>query len=894
MPPVAGPVASHAVQGGPGVGLVGREQELDRLTAAVERFFTGAGGALFIEGPAGVGKTTLANALIERVLAEVPDAAIARGRCLQAFESGEPYLPFIDAIRDLSDESTSGFVGRSTIAGLFRELAPYWLSVVPLVGNLLSATFATATEVQGRFRRGGAPSREALFVQYLDFVRRLAAEHRVLLFLDDLHWADHSSLALLAYITRGIATLPVAVVGTMRNLAADQDDPALAQTLLELERESLAGRTTLGELDERTLDVLLEGVLEGEVSDGMTRWIFRTAGGNPLFASELARLLIANGGAVNVNGEWHLTDAAEHIDVPRSAEAVIEKRLHRLDADELNLLQYASVDGNEFDSAVLSRVMGKDELELLDALEKLDRQHGLVSSAGEVDLPDGDIASVYRFRHALVQTVLYRQVVGKRRILLHRKAGDVLEQLWSDSADRVAGRLARHFHEGRRPDRAYRYARTAADSAASVFANWEAIEFLRIALASSDQPDMRAPVEERLGDVLRTVGHYEEGIASLHSAIEHASDDADRRRLARKIAVLDRLAGLATPLDLRDRLVALLEKAKEPRERCRLLVELARLPGISGISAYAADAVAIAETLDEPLLLADALERLAVARLFVEGNVELALSDLDRALEVAETINDPVLLAYYHNIAGVARAKLGHYRDALVDFRHALGEAERIGDSNAIGAGCTNLGMVMLRLGTYDDAARMLERAHTIHERRDRGNVVASLFGLAERARLAGDIRIATMLYTRLLERATALKQEHFEAIAHAGIGLCHLGSDRLDDARAAADDVRRTVARRSDFFEDRDIVEVFLARLDAADGRIDEAVDRLEKAAAELRARDVYLWARTELDRVRLIVDTDPAGAATLLDHVTAETAGVQSPPIEAEARTLRTRLAS
>jgi tetratricopeptide (TPR) repeat protein len=872
--------------------FVGRGQELDGLEAAVSRCFAGEGRANFIEGPAGVGKTTLATALMERVLAADPDTAVARGRCVQAFESGEAYLPFIDAIRDLSDDSTGGFVGRSTVAGLFREIAPYWLSVVPLVGNILSATFATATEVQGRFRRVGAPSREALFVQYLDFVRRLAAERRVVLLLDDLHWADHSSLALLAYLTRGIAGLPVAVVGTMRNLASDQDDPALGETVLELERESLATRVTLGELDERTLDNLLEGVLEGEVSDRLTRWIFRTAGGNPLFASELARLLMANGGAVNVAGEWQLTDAAEHIDVPRSAEAVIEKRLQRLDAHELNLLQYASVDGGEFDSAALSRLMAADELEILDTLETLDRQHGLVAAAGEVDLPDGDVASVYRFRHALVHTVLYRQVVGKRRILLHRKAGDVLEELWADSSNRVAGRLARHFHEGRRPDRAYQYARNAAESAAALFANWEAIEFLRMARDSSDEPAKRAPVEERLGDVLQTVGDYVEGIGCLRNAKNLVTSDADRRRLDRKIAVLERLAGLAAPAELRDHLVKLLDDASDALEKCRILVELARLPGIAGTTGYAIEAVRAAEMLGDALLLADALERLAVARLFVEGDVELALHDLDRALDIAASVNDPVLLAYYHNIAGVAHAKLGHYRDALDDFRMALEEAERMGNSNAIGAGCTNLGMVMLRLGSYDEAERMLDRARTIHERRDRGNVVASLFGLAERARLAGDAETATAHYSRLRDRANALQHGHFEAIAHAGVGLCHLMRGSIEEARAAAHAATAVLAGRNDWFEDRDIVEVLFARLDAAEGRVDDAVARLERAATELRPRDVYLWARTELDRARLLASRDTAAASALLERLAHETAGIQSPPIESEAAALRAQV--
>ena len=874
--------------------IVGRHVELDRLAGHLAGCFDGsAGRALFIEGPAGVGKTTLVTALVERVLAARPDVAIARGRCVQSFESGEPYLPFIEALRDLSDESETGLVSRKTVRDLLKELAPYWLQVVPLVGNLLSATFATAAEV-GRLRKGNAPSREALFVQYLEVLSRLTKQSPILLFLDDLHWADHASLALLAYLARGVSKLPVAIIGTLRSLTIEQEDPAIGQALLELEREGLATRVTLAELDGDELDQLMRVEFGGEVADPLLRWIRRTAGGNPLFATELARLLRSSGGAVLANGEWRLTAAGAQIDVPRSAEAVIEKRLQRLAPDELNLLQYASIDGRQFDSLVLSRLLGKDELEVLDALDPLERKHGLVESVGDMILPDGETASAFRFHHALVHTVLNRQVVGKRRILLHRKAGEVLEGLWGEGAETVAGRLAHHFHEGRVPDRAYRYARSAAESAAAVFANWEAIDLLELARKNAADFTAHAWVAERMGDVYGTVGHYAAGV-DCYTSLFDQRDSADQLRLNRKILVLDRKGGLAPAPDLSRRARALLESSDAPAaERCHLLLELTRLPGMADTPGRARDALAIAETLGDPILLADALERLAVSHLFAIGSVEDGFALLERALHIAESVNDPVLLARYHSIAGVARAKAGRYSDAQRDFEEALKSFERIGDPNGIGAICTNLGVVMLRFGLYDQAESMLDRARAIHERRDRSSAVESLFGLAERARLAGESERAIQRYQQLLRYAEELKHWTSEAVAWAGIGLCRLERGELDLAVQASTAVGAALAERDQWFEDRDLIELFLARLDTAMARTPDALDRLRRTAETLRPRDIYLWARLELERGRLLWPTDPVQAASVLDQVAAATAGIQSPPIQSETSALRALLAA
>ncbi len=873
--------------------FVGRQAELDRLEAVIAAAVgQSRGRAVFVEGPAGVGKTTLVMELLARLSSDGRHA-IGRGRCTQSFGGGEPYLPFIEALSDLADESTPGSVQRATVSGLVKELAPYWLGVVPLVGGLLAATFATAAEVQDHMKRSAAPSREALFMQYLDVVRQLAADAPLLLFLDDLHWADNASVGLLGYLSRGIGELPVVIISTMRGLQVEHDDPALIELVLELEREDVATRVRLTEMDSASLDVVLAHELGGEVTVPLRRWVERTAGGNPLFVTELAKLLRQNGGAVEIDGEWHLTDAAESTDVPRSAEAVIERRIQRLGPDELNLLQYASIGGAQFDSVLLARLLDKDELDVLDLLEPLERKHGLIEATGEIDLPNGDSASEYRFRHPLVRTVLYRQVVGKRRILVHRKAGETIESLWADHVDRVAPQLARHFDHGRVRDRACRYALTAADAAAAIFANWEALDLFDIALRNTD-PDGEAHVRERCGDLHDRVGQYARAVEEYRAATGK-TDGATTARLERKSVTVQRKAGLAPAPVLVGQLTELLDRAQDdPVERCHILIELTRLPDASNDAAFSIEAVRIAESLDEPLLLVDALERLAVRYVFIEGRVEAAFEPLRRALEVAFSIQDPVLLARYHAIAGVANAKMGRYRDALDDFGHVLTGFERMGDPNGIAAACHNLGMVMLRVGMFADAEHMLLRARAIHEKRDRASIVQSLFGLAECARLQDEHAAAAERYEDLLEHARHLELWQSEAVARSGLGLCMLALERDTDAAEQAAALLALLEKSGAWFEDRDLAELFLARREFAAGDVGAADARLERAAAAVQPRDVYLWARTVIERAELARRVDETRAAGIVASAADAIERIQSPPLHARLASLRSALAA
>jgi tetratricopeptide (TPR) repeat protein len=873
--------------------FVGRGQEMDRLEREVALAFELATGrSIFIQGPPGAGKTTLATEFVRRIHARLPELRIARGRCLQTFGSADPYLPFVDALRDLSDGGTGGAVRRESLSAMLAELAPYWLQVVPMVGNLLSAGFATAARLRGERAADAAPSREALFVQYLELIRRLAAQGPLLLFLDDLHWADHASVALLSHLARGVATLPVLIIATLRADDAELEKHPITGLIRELERESLGVAVNLGEMDAFSLRELLAAELEGDVSEPLHRWIAETAGGNPLFATELARLLKQSGAAVEVRGEWRLAEGARELELPRSAEAVIETRIQHLDAEEVKLLQYASVQGNDFDSVVLAQLLGQDELEVLDALERIERRYKLVRTCGEQPLPSGDVSTTLRFHHALVQTVLYRQVLGKRRILLHRKAGEILESLHGGRVGEIAGQLAGHFHEGRLPEPAHRYAMLAADAARRAYAHWEAVKYFQIALEHAPDEEEVLRLRERLGDVYCSLGYYDQAESCFREALALSAVDATTRlRLRGKGLEIERKVGREPAPALLQRFRALAgEAASAPEERCWILLRIALIPGAQGVMEMLEEAVSIAESLQHRSLLADALEQLAVARVLA-GDPRLGLEPLTRAFEIGGGESDPSRAGRHYNILGITYSKLGQYRQALQAFEHMLAATERMAYAHGIGAACTNLGCELLKLGEYDRAEEVLQRARVIHERRDRSTLVHSWLNLAKRAHWSGDLPLALERYAQLREYAREFGYWSSEAVAHAGLGLCHLELGAVEEARADARRAAAQLADHDEWFEDREFVEILLAHLQALDGDAPGAAERLGRAAATLIQADLFAWAQVELERVRVTLRFDAARARTLMQEIVAATRGVEF-ALDGEIDSLRERL--
>jgi len=206
--------------------------------------------------------------------------------------------------------------------------------------------------------------------------------------------------------------------------------------------------------------------------------------GHPLFVASLVQFLVERGDIARTNEHWSLARPLSEMDLeaPESVRGMIHKTIYALEEQERRALAYASVEGTEFLSTVVAKLVDVDELELEEQLAHFEKVHRLISTLGEEELPDGSLAIRYRFAHALYQNVLYDELVSKRRILLHRQAGEQLLRHYGKHALRIAPQLAMHFERGRDFARAVEYLVHAGDNATKIYGNSEAAEHYSRAL----------------------------------------------------------------------------------------------------------------------------------------------------------------------------------------------------------------------------------------------------------------------------------------------------------------------------------------------------------------------------------------------------------------------------
>jgi tetratricopeptide (TPR) repeat protein len=375
-----------------------------------------------------------------------------------------------------------------------------------------------------------------------------------------------------------------------------------------------------------------------------------------------------------------------------------------------------------------------------------------------------------------------------------------------------------------------------------------------------------------------SLGYYDQAESCFAEALALAATDAATRlRLRRKELEIERKLGRVPAPVLLQRLRALAEEAADsPEERCWILLRTALIPVAQKVEPMLEEAVAIAESIRHPPLLAEALEQLAVARI-MGGDPQRGLEPLARAFEIGGGGSDPFRAGRYYNVLGITHSKLGQYRQALEAFERMLAAMERMAHAHGVGVACTNLGCELLKLGEYDRAEEVLQRARVIHERRDRASLAQSSFNLAKRAQWSGDLPLALERYARLREYAREFGYWSSEAVAHAGLGLCHLALDDDDEARADARRAAAQLADHDEWFEDREFVEILLAHLQALEGDAPGAAERLGRAAATLLHADLFAWTQVELERVRITLRFDAARAREVLEEVMAATRGVE-----------------
>jgi predicted ATPase len=462
---------------------VGREKERAELWAAFEVVMAGRGMMLCVSGEPGIGKTTLVEDFLTELKAEGAAGAVARGKCSERLAGTEAYLPLLEALDTLLHGQHN-----QSLARVLKLLAPTWYAqLVPLSGeHEESARFLNEISAASQERR----KRE--LGQFLQEVARIGP---VILFFDDLHWADVSTVDILAYLASRFDSLRVLIVTTFR--PADlllAKHPFLA-VKRELEAHAQCREISLEFLSRLDIERYLSLEFpEHQFPSELSKLIHGRTEGNPLFMADLVRYLCDREVLIRVDGRWtqaRTLEAIEH-ELPASVRSMIERKIDRLSKEDRQLLVAASVQGYEFDSAVLSKVLGLDTAEVEEQLEALERVHAFVRLLSEEEFPNRTLTLRYRFVHVLYQNALYASLQPTRKTRLAAAVARALEGYWGEQSANVAGELAVLWEAAREFGRAADYFRLAAQNASRFFAAHEAVALAGRGLAMIQTlPDTR-------------------------------------------------------------------------------------------------------------------------------------------------------------------------------------------------------------------------------------------------------------------------------------------------------------------------------------------------------------------------------------------------------------------
>jgi len=378
-------------------GFIGRQQEMAVLADALDDALSGRGQMVMLAGEPGIGKTRLAQELASR--AESLGAQVLWGWCYE-HAGAPPYWPYVQPIRAYVESADAQQLSSQMGSGgaAIAEIVPELRAKLSDLGQP-----AAAEPEQARFR---------LFDSVATFLKNAAQSQPMLFVVDDLHWADESSLLLLEFLAREIAASPLLILGTYRDVEVTGRHP-LSQTLGNLVRERHFRRVQLGGLTQQEVGEFVEASKGVTLPGDALETIHSRTEGNPLFVNEVVEL---------INPEQITEDRAWADIIPEGVREAIGRRLSRLSETCNQVLRTASVIGREFDFSLLSGL--DSDISADGVLEALDE-------ALEAKVIEALPARLerYQFGHALIQQALYEEMSPIRRVRAHTRVGETLEQL---------------------------------------------------------------------------------------------------------------------------------------------------------------------------------------------------------------------------------------------------------------------------------------------------------------------------------------------------------------------------------------------------------------------------------------------------------------------------------
>ena len=682
--------------------------------------------------------------------------------------------------------------------------------------------FIDSGKYEGRFLVEDSDiKKENLFDNVLLGLKRSSAERPVILFLDDLQWSDHTTLSLLHYLSRNTRDARLVIVGTYRpedlfKIKENESHP-LKTTMQNMSRESLFQEIEVERLSKDDTERVIEDMLDNvDHHENFIEKIHSESGGNPYFIFEMVKLLIDEGHIKAEKDGWVIEEGVEDVQIPSKIYDIVVRRLDRLIKEQKDILECASIIGDEFQSEVLGDITGMNRLKLLRNLNKIEKTHKLIHS----------FEKKYRFDHHLVKDVLYDGMMEELRKEYHKITAETYESLFDPDDIEIKEQMAKHFFKAG-DSRAGRYLIDLGETSKENFSNQDAAGYYQRALECTDDPEIRRMAHQGLGDIYSTIGEFEDAIENYNSARDLTEGKPQKTHIINQLAsVYDKKGDHEQGNSICE---GWLEKIEEDQfikkaelmgtygwnhlilgdyERSeKILTEALSLAVKLGDKKVTAEMEHILGTyfsdVDEPEKAIEHLKSALKKREYIEdqkgmsgtlnnlaivyweiGRLEEALELTERSIEISEMIGSKYNMANSLNNLGLIYYDMSELESSLEYLQKALDLSERIGERRGISRARGNLGYVLREKGDIKKAVEHHKASLKIdQEIGNKPDVCYSLDNLGMSYMYSGELEKAEGCFRKSLALAEDLGDDHQLILINRGLGELMLLKDDLDKA---------------------------------------------------------------------------------------------------------------
>ena len=701
--------------------FVGRDREMERLEAALERADSGAGAAVGIVAEAGVGKSRLSHEF----------AARARARGVEVFEAQAqahgrsiPLLPVLQMLRayfGIGEREPERLV-REKVAGRALLLDPAFAEELPLLFDFLGVPDPDRPVAQ----MSPEARQRALSRIVCHLINAPGRRHTVVLLVEDLHWIDESSAAMLAEMVDALTgTKTLATVNFRPEYQLPWEDAPLYE---RIELRPLA----VGD----TRELLRDLAGEDPSLDGLEEPIHERTQGNPFFVEEIVRELVEAGHFAGERGAYRLVRPVEEAGVPATVQAVLAARIDRLGPDAKRLLQVASVVGKEFGAAALGLAAGLSDEELETALAEL---------IGGGFLYEAELypRRVLAFRHPLTQEVAYGTQLAEQRVATHRAVARATIELEPERLDELAALLAHHMEQGGEKLEAARWAARGAYWAGSGEPR-DAQRLWRKVMELADELGEEGDGEGCDGEIAALA--VSSRLLQLQYAWRLGMSDEEEARLAAEAEAIAKRTGdlhsqalLVTATSARPGLSLVASEWLAAAEEANRLADESGDPSlrvaIRAACSYAHLATGDFERFERELdlilelaggdhslgagiVIGSPIAWATMGKAMIRrerGQLDEAEELFERALRIAEEDGDPEMVSWTRGNVSLMLAMRGDTEAAIGLARRNCEETERLGDVFSRTIALANLGAVQLVAEDNAGAVESMESAERLY-----------------------------------------------------------------------------------------------------------------------------------------------------------------------------------